>query len=140
MPVHTFPFSRRFPDDFPRPLLPVRVSNPASSKPPINERALIDTGADCCFLPRDLTEALGHDFAKGVTPESVGTGSGTSQAYGHTSTIEICDSSGTVLWTIRSAPVYVIDGLDQVLLGVEDFLASFILTVDYSNQQFSLES
>ena len=44
-----------------------------------------------------------------------------------------------MLWTIQRAPVYVMDGLDQVLLGVEDFLVNFKLTVDYPNQQFSLE-
>ena len=65
MPVYTFPFSQRFQGDLPRPLLPVRVSNPASSSLPIDELALIDTGADCCFLPRDLAEAIDHDFTKG---------------------------------------------------------------------------
>ena len=138
MPVHTFAFSRRFPGDLPRPLLPVRVSNPASSGLPIDELALIDTGADCCFLPRDLAEALDHDFPKGLTPELIGTGAGSNQAFAHTSTIEICDLQGNTLWTIQKAPVYVMDGLDQVSLGVEDFLANFKLTIDYLNQGFTL--
>ena len=116
----------------------MRVSNPASSSLPIDELALIDTGADCCFLPRDLAEALDHDFAKGLTPESIGTGAGSNQAFCHTSTIEVCDLQGNARWTVQRTPVYVMDGLDQVLLGVEDFLVNFKLTVDYPNQVFSV--
>ena len=124
----------------PRPLLPVRISNPTSAQEPINELALIDTGADCCFLPRDLAEAFDHDFVKGLTPTPIGTGAGTNQAYRHTSTIEVCDMHSVVLWTVHNAPVYVMDGLDQVLLGVEDFLGKFKLTLDYPNLTFTLES
>ncbi len=41
--------------------------------------------------------------------------------------------------TMLTKKYHVISGLDIVILGEDDFLKDYILTVDYPNKQFSIK-
>jgi predicted aspartyl protease len=57
MPIKDYPFTRVTPDHS-RPMLWVRVTNPATGLA-VETLALIDTGADDCVFPAEIVEALG---------------------------------------------------------------------------------
>jgi len=76
----------------------------------------------------------------------IGTASGGAKAFAHTSKIEILGirsnglPSSKVLFTINDTPIDFIKRCGASLLGVDEFLAKFILTVDYPRKAFSIRN
>lgn len=142
MPIVDFPFIQPTAQCRKRPMLWVRVTNPHSGHS-IRTYGLIDTGADECALPAKYADLLGHNLEAGST-KRVGTGGGITTAYSHTCKVEIFDSDAyrhgeeNVVYTIGEAPIDFMPDLNSVLLGVENFLNQFVLTVDYLREVFSL--
>lgn len=126
------PFSKLGPNDFARPWLQVTILNPHTKKK-VKVLGLIDTGADECALPASYASILGHNLQAGIAKE-INTGNGVTHAYSHTVSIELDD--------FRSQDVLIdfMPNLHVPLLGVRSFLSNFVLTMDYPNSAFSLET
>ncbi|MCK5603024.1 hypothetical protein KAR91_14165, partial [Candidatus Pacearchaeota archaeon] len=122
-----------------RPLLPIQITNPHTG---VNYKTygLIDTGADDCAVPASLAQIVGHNLIAGQLKE-IRTGNGVTKAYAHTTKIDIFHINDSVnpVFTIHDTPVDFMPNLHCVLLGVENFLSQFILTVDYPNKSFSIQ-
>jgi len=139
MPITDYPFMLLGPGHPLRPVLPVRIINPLTN---LSCRAwgIIDTGADHCSIPAVFATRLGHNLAVG-TAKTIGTAGGQATAFAHTTCIEIYSIGQTsrLIHTIPQAPVDFCPGLHVVLLGVENFLSNFKLTIDYPKQRFSIK-
>ena len=141
MLIKDYPFTP-IADGVARPILWIRVINPAKKKSLITHAA-IDTGADECGFPASTANSLGHKL-KSVPPKEIVTANGKTLAYSHTSEIQILtmDPDGQpidkVVHTIKATPIDFIEGPDGFLLGTKNFLSDFILTVDYPRQVFSI--
>lgn len=144
MPIKNCPFTPIILNrpDVLGPMLWIRVSNPATGQAAIF-KALVDTGAYSCAFPASVASQLGHKL-KSVPAKQVNGAGGSTNAYAHKSKVEILemlppDFPGTnVLYTIKDTPVDFVEGLDQFLLGVNNFLGNFILKVDYPGRVFSI--
>lgn len=131
MSTFDYPFLKFKLGDYPRPFLPITILNPHSGMH-VDSYALVDTGADECAFPASFAEILGHNLASGKQ-KHIDTGNGSTMAYGHTSRIIIDEyDSGEI--TIDYLP-----NLDTPLLGVQSFLANFIVTLNYPEKIISLE-
>lgn len=125
-------------------MLWIRVTNPATGQAAIF-KALVDTGAYSCVFPANVAPYLGHKLksVKPVTIEGVG---GFASTYPHTSRVEILEMlpnglpGQTVLYTIRDTPIDFVEGCSHFLLGVNNFLARFVLTVNYPRRVFSIRN
>jgi predicted aspartyl protease len=130
MPVRDYPFSVIRYGDIARPYLPVTIINPDTGKQ-LKAYALIDTGADECAFPASFAPLLGHNLQAGQA-KKISTGNGVTVAYSHLSKIVIEKFSS------QDVLVDFMPNLNIPLLGVGSFLSSFILTVDYPRNIFSL--
>jgi len=120
-----------------RPMLPVRIINPHSGKSQ-QTYGIIDTGADECAIPASFAPLLGHDLLSGTTKQ-INTGNGATEAYRHTTKFELFHpSSNELLYTIEETPIDFMPNLHVVLLGANNFLNRFILTINYPNKTFSI--
>jgi len=141
MPIRNYPFTpvRR---DFARPMLWVRVVNPDNNLAVI-ALAIIDTGADDCVFPADAATVLGHDLKRGIH-KRIRTASGITDAYGHTSRVDILQMQQNgrwgdeILYTIPDTLIDFAVGCECFLLGSRQFLSNFILEINYPRQVFSL--
>ncbi len=124
------PFSKFGPQDIYRPWLPVTFINPHTKKK-LQILGLIDTGADECALPANLSPLLGHNLQSGFKKE-IGTGNGKAIAYSHTMQIEMGD------FRVPDVLIDFMPNLHVPLLGVKSFLSNFIITIDYPALVFSL--
>ncbi|MEE8399587.1 MAG: hypothetical protein V3S89_11325, partial [Desulfobacterales bacterium] len=124
--------------DVSRPMLPIKITNPETADSLISY-GLIDTGADECAMPAALAPVLGHNLTEGFI-KNIMTGNGVTQAYRHTTRIEILDYSdaSTVLYTIDDTLVDYMPNLQPILLGANNFLSRFVLTVNYPDGTFSI--
>ncbi len=111
-------------------LIDIDVVGPQDAR---SARAIIDTGSSYSVLPTYLLEAIGVDFANAEAVEAaVGSGDATYKL----GTPEVIDC----LYGAHIIPVsaYASDGAEMPMLGVNDFLKHFDLTVNKSNERFSL--
>ncbi|MEA1929106.1 MAG: hypothetical protein U9N73_12940 [Candidatus Auribacterota bacterium] len=143
MPIIEYPFKKLTPADPLRPILPIRITNPDTGLS-LRSWGLIDTGADDCAFPAGMATILGHNLSAG-TPKQIGTGNGVTIAYAHTCKIEIFKiepdgnvSDEEVVYKIDNTPLDFMPNLESLLLGVQNFLNNFILTIDYPNKSFSV--
>jgi predicted aspartyl protease len=134
MNLPNIPFTKLSPDDIPRPWLPVTIINPHTNKN-LRVLGLIDTGADECALPASYAIILGHNLQLGASKE-INTGNGKTLAYSHTVTIRI----ETADFTTQDILIDFMPNLHVPLLGVKSFLSNFILTVNYLDLSFSLQT
>ncbi|MFC1855641.1 hypothetical protein ACFL2A_03765 [Thermodesulfobacteriota bacterium] len=138
MPITNFPFLSVRNDSFFRPMLLIKITNPDTGKS-FNTVGQIDTGADECAIPAGIADLLGHKLKDG-NKKDIRTGNGITQFYTHKTTFEIFDISGKKLvLTIKDTPVDYGENLSTVLLGVNNFLSNFVLTIDYPKQNFSIK-
>jgi len=141
MPIKDYPFTPVTPSHA-RPMLWIRVTNPHTNTKVVMQ-ALLDTGADSCAFPADTAEQLGHNL-RSAPATVVFTASGQTEAFAHTSRVDILEmrpdglAGNKVLYTIDDTPIDFIQGCDDFLLGVRDFLEEFVLTIDYPRQRFSI--
>jgi len=144
MPCLVYPFSRmRYPggslDYRGYTRLPLRILNPATARE-IIAWGLVDTGADASLVPASLAKLLGHKLkGKGVKVTLTG---GIEQtqvtAYRHTFEISLLSPSlKRRVWT-RSMEIDCLESDPPLLLGVDDFLCHFALTLDYPGQEMRL--
>ncbi len=134
-----YPFGQFYPGNPYRPLLNLWLTNPENqfARP---ATGLIDTGADRCAIPAWLARELGHEITN-TQYEECNTASGITRAYKHTFTIDIFDiENKTKLLEVHQIKIDVVEGLQQVLIGVDDFLAEYILTICYPDHFFSIQS
>jgi len=142
MPIAEYPFVRRTDESPPRPMLHLRISNPATRRH-VDALGLIDTGADECALPARFAELLGHNLQAGKA-QKIRTASGSTTAYSHRCTIDIfdthalCEGREQVVHTLENTPIDFLPKLGPVLLGVRSFLSGFVLAIDYPRRVFSI--
>jgi len=124
-------------DGFCRPILNLRIHNPHTNLS-VATYGIIDTGADECSIPAEFAAILGHDLLKG-TVKSINTGNGVTQAYSHTTTLEIYSPvNNNSIYRLDNVLIDFLPNLQVVLLGVKSFLSNFILTVDYPQKKLSI--
>jgi len=71
--------------------------------------------------------------------KKIGTGNGVTIAYSHTTTFQIFHpASFDLVYTLDNILIDYLPNLEVVLLGAENFLSQFVLTLDYPNKMFSL--
>ncbi len=126
------------------PVLPIRVVNPHNSFD-LCTWGLVDTGAETCTIPEFIAKKIGHNIKDGRKGSGL-TAAGRAGIYEHTFRIEIfkvrADKSvddKKVVYTIADGFVGVMEGLPFVLLGVNDFLKSHVLTIDYDKCIYSIQ-
>ena len=82
----------------------------------------------------------GHNLQAGPT-KLISTGNGETIAFAHTTKFEIYHPlSFNRAYTMKETPIDFMPNLHVLLLGVDSFLANFILHVDYPRQVFSIAS
>ena len=119
--------------------MPLRIGNPANGQQ-IVAWGLVDTGADASLVPSSLAKLLGHKLkGKGVKRTLTG---GIEQtqvtAYRHTFAISLLSPSlKRTVWT-RQVEVDRLESDPPLLLGVDDFLCHFELTLNYPAQEMRL--
>lgn len=143
MPELKWPFHVEHPGVPPRPMLLVRIGNPATGLF-LDAWGVVDTGADDCAIPAFCAALLGHDLKAGKCRE-VNTGNGVTWAYSHTTCIDIfCPPPGSQLlgpsYAIADAPIDFLPNLGCVLLGTKSFLSRFVLTINYPRQYLTLRT
>lgn len=119
--------------------LPLKVLNPVTG---LSTRvwSLVDTGADACLFPALLASRLGHTL-KGPGVKTTLTG-GIEQtpvtAYKHTFEVTLLSPDmENPVWT-ATLEVDCVETNPPLLLGVEDFLHHFKLTIDYPAETMRL--
>ena len=120
--------------------LPVRITNPHASLSAV-VYALIDTGADQCAFPESLAVELGHDFrGDGVLAESTLGVSGDTQVFMHTFDVAILvPDRSAVFASFQNILVSCVPTEIPALLGVNDCLNQFVLTIDYPAMEVTLK-
>ncbi|MDD3275763.1 MAG: hypothetical protein PHP93_01790 [Kiritimatiellales bacterium] len=143
MPRAEYPFySFQTPTDACRVYLPIRLSNPKTGSSTDIEMALVDTGADSCVIPGSLAGALGHNLKhKAIRPSpTLGINGTHVDTYGHTFRLELLGPDAeTVVWSNDRTVIDCIEAEVPILLGTQDFLANFKITIDYPAQKVVLQ-
>ncbi len=120
--------------------LPIRILNPHSEIYQ-DAWALLDTGADACVIPRNISDAVGHDFdGNGVKSEITCGVSGETSTYKHTFILQLYDGSRKdIIWSSGEILVNCVDtdGLPP-LIGVRNFLKDFEVTINYPEKTITL--
>lgn len=141
-------------------MLPITVVNPANDFDDFTW-AIIDTGADRSAFPEYLAKNIYHDIKnKKAKTDFVNTVGSCVKVYKHTFTIKVHEmslsgSNAVIGQSVIEIPKMLVDvvpavtentqgqkvttGFHQVLLGVEDFLAHYTLTINYPSKSFSLK-
>ena len=143
MPIVDYPFQAQGTFSEPKPILPIKITNPHNDFV-FFSWGLIDTGADSTAIPGWIAKKLGHDIKSGKLSDCIA-GGGLIRIYEHTCCIDILsmDKNGRVddnnmAITIPDGRIGVLEHLPFVLLGVNDFLRNYVLTIDYPKQVFSI--
>ena len=145
MPRLTYPFIRfEYADGHTEPRghtrLPVQVTNPKTGLSAL-VWGLVDTGADSSLFPADLAAALGHNLKGHGVRSSVTCGIEQSSVaiYKHTFRMDLLSSdTKRVVWSSPHMEIDCAPTNPPVLLGVENFLRHFVLTVDYKAEKIVL--
>ena len=120
--------------------LPIKVINPGNGLS-VMTWGLVDTGADANLFPASLAISLGHGLkADGVRQNVTGGIEQTSiPAYAHTFIMELlAPDNQTTVWKSRKLEIDCVETEPPILLGVEDFLCHFKLTIDYLSETMHL--
>ena len=161
MPSFTFPFTSLSPWAPERPLLAVTIRNPANG---LDDQtwAIIDTGADRCIFPEYIAKRLCHTLKhKDVQCDTANTVGGDVLVYKHTFDLSVSSLKKTKTGVsigseiVIHKPRMLVDvvparfedakgekihtNFHSVLLGVDDFLADYLITIDYPQHEFSFE-
>jgi len=144
MPIVDYPFLDL--DGSPKPVLPVVLTNPANDFC-YQTWGLIDTGADSTAIPDFIAKALYHDIENQavIRRPCFGIG-GEVTTYDHTFRLQVLsiDKDGKILdgkpaIRINSRLFSVVKGLRTMILGESDFLAKYVLSINYPKKKFSLK-
>lgn len=140
-----YPLQRQGDFDKPKPIIPIRILNGHKKDLGIQTWGLIDTGADAIVIPKDMADAIGHNYDLGKKC-SLRTACQHVEGYEHSFTIIFyrVDLNGNLknetVRIIKKVKVAVLKDLKHVLLGVRGFLCDYRLEINYLSGQFSLRS
>jgi len=142
--VKDYPFLQPSRSVDPWPALWIRLSNSHIPDKHVTVLAYVDTGAENSTFDGRLALRLGHDLKEGKQLPSWGAHAA-GFAYEHKCTIDILDSNrrnGTpaqkTLYKGKPVVVQFLNGPCPPLLGYKDFLANFIVQIDYPRKTTSL--
>jgi hypothetical protein len=145
MPFDFHPFIRRYPKDLPKPRMLIRVVTP---KAHVEGLALIDSGANGCYLPRSFAKVLKINWRKGTKIKVYDATDKRRLGYEHFLTVKfygtLLDSPDNVLFTddlvlvLEETPVTFLRHLREPILGVKGFLDRYIYTLNHIRQRFSV--
>ncbi len=125
-----------------KPWLPIRFTNPENGEY-ITIHGLVDSGADSCLFPASLCKCVGHDLmGDGVkVNRALGVEQKPVRTWKHTFLLELLSPDMTkVLWSTTQAEEFDCSEAEPpVLLGVDDFLRNFKVTLDYHQGIITLE-
>ena len=146
MPLHKYPFVRfRYPDGQVdrrgRTCLPILVTNPRTGASAV-AWSLVDTGADACLFPAKLAKDLGHDLKGSGVRVSVTSGIEQTEVviYKHTFRLELLSIDlKRVVWRSKAMKIDCAESNPPALLGVDNFLARFRVTIDYPKEVIRLQ-
>ncbi len=117
-------------EDAPQPIIDIHVFGPKGSE---DVKAVVDTGSSYSVFPRGFLERVGVDFTNAQSiPAVVGSGE-TTYLVGDESLVE-CQYDGHLALVRAHAS----EGAKVVMLGVNDFLCTFDLTVQKRKSRFRL--
>lgn len=140
-----YPFVRfQYPDGTvdrrPYTRLPIKTTNPGNRQSVV-AWGLVDTGADATLLPASLAISVGHSLKADGVKKNITSGIENTSvtAYGHTFILELlAPDIKTVVWKSPAMNIDCVETEPPILLGVEDFLRHFKLTIDYPSQTMRL--
>jgi hypothetical protein len=143
MPIIDYPFVDIL--GSPKPALPVVLINPDNGFDYFTW-AIIDTGADTTVIPEFIAKSLYHDVKHHTVKRDMHWGiGGEVVAYYHTFRINVLglDPKGNVdnektAVKISRRPFAVIQNLHIMVLGENDFLKKYVLTINYPKKIFSV--
>jgi hypothetical protein len=103
--------------------------------------ALLDTGADACLFDRATTEKAGHELeGDGVVGSVTGGVGGEAKTYKHTIDLQLFNGDAArIVWASGPRLFDCIDADIPPLLGVQDFLEMFQVTIDYPGKTIRLD-
>jgi hypothetical protein len=142
MPRFSYGFWAR-PGEIERPYLPIKIINPHTGKE-FNWMSQIDTGADSCLISKTICEILNHNLKGDGVKSNITfgiTGEDT-LVWKHTYILQLLhpDSIDKVVWSSKEILIDCIDGDSfPVLLGSDNFLCNFIITLDYQKKLLIVE-
>jgi len=127
-----------FPDGHIRPILNLCLINPTNHQQ-FKWHGLVDTGADSCLFNKDICDALGYNYNhKNVkTSTNIGIGKDIVIVYLHTYIIQLLTPDmKKIIWESKPSLIDCYDGNEDLplILGANDFLKHFVITVDYKKQ------
>jgi hypothetical protein len=136
MPINNIPFIALGSGVY-RPYLPTRIRNPKNNMT-YNTWSIIDTGADECSFPGAICKFIGIDIKKLKAEDATAVG-GKVRSFKHPVII-------STIHPVKKYPLFSTDVIDVcfsdtlpiALLGANNFLKHFILTVDYPKLMFSM--
>ena len=119
--------------------LPLLIRNPVTGRT-LTTLGLVDTGADSTLFPAILAHRLGHKLkGTGVkTTVTAGIEQTSVIVYKHTFEMNLLSPDMRhAVWT-ATMEVDCVESNPPLLLGVEDFLCHFKLTIDYLSETMHL--
>lgn len=129
----------------PQPYLPVKITHPDDVNTSIIVKGLIDTGALISKFPFKYAEQIALEFKNGNIVSGL-TAGGEVQAYSCNCGVKLLDMNEKgqilpekVLVKLPSEQFVFGQCTPIALLGVNDCLKDFILTVNYPKQVFSIQ-
>lgn len=145
MPIIDYPFIDISGTGSPKPALPVVLINPTNGFDCFTW-ALIDTGADNTVIPDFIAKKLYHNIAHENVQTDICWGiGGAATIYYHTFRLKVLglNRKKQVLNNKeairRNKRLYaVVQALHTMVLGEDDFLDRYILTINYPKKTFSL--
>ena len=121
--------------------LPIQVTNPKTGASAL-VWGLVDTGADASLFPADLAETLGHNLKGHGVRSSITCGIEQSNVAVYKLTFRVdllAPDTKRVVWSSSHTEIDCAPTNPPVLLGVENFLRHFVLTVDYTAEKILLK-
>lgn len=143
MPIVDYPFQAQGVFSQLSPILPIKIINPRNGLE-FQTWGLVDTGSDATIITGYIANKIGLNIDSVQSSPGEGAG-GSFDVFEVACSINILsmDEDGNVnindvVIEIRHRRIGVIRDLRYVLLGVNDFLKKYVLTIDYSREIFSI--
>lgn len=124
-----------------QPVLPIKLWGPDGKKLISVDAALVDTGADHCSFPSNLTRLIGYKIRSGEQKTFLGAAS-TGKAWEHYGDISILTNDySSIFYKISKVPIHLVQKHKHfpLLLGRKGFLDKFIVHIDFPKKLFILE-
>lgn len=121
------------------PYLPIKVQNPFNGRY-VQGMALLDTGADTTTIPRSIVLGLGYDFKTPSASNTKGVGGVNIPTWHKKFTISLLDpTEKKVIKRYKPDDLSCVNTDIPIILGTDNFLKDFKITIDYPNKIVTLE-